>query len=293
MWCITKVFFIFMKYTDDINIFKLNKDFTAEIDITGTFGHIYHYPQRMNGCLFILCLRGECDITIHLSEHKIQKNDIVTILPETFVHVHRQSPDCRLYLAGFNKELLNGINFFNSTKNYLSALIDTPVTPLRPETSELFQDYFMLLIKMKHIEAKPNKDLLSSMLLTILHGVGNIHQNTNVTTRAFNRGEEIVKRLVQYIIKHYTQERSVAFYADLLHISPQHLSTTVNKITGKTVTDIIAKLVITDAEAKLKSTDFTIQEIAYSLNFPDISFFGKYFKRYTGMSPKQYRENVE
>lgn len=86
---------------------------------------------------------------------------------------------------------------------------------------------------MKHIEAKPNKDLLSSMLLTILHGVGNIHQNTNVTTRAFNRGEEIVKRLVQYIIKHYTQERSVAFYADLLHISPQHLSTTVNKITGK------------------------------------------------------------
>ena len=74
-------------------------------------------------------------------------------------------------------------------------------------------------------------------------------------------------------------------------ISPQHLSTTVNKITGKTVTDIIAKLVITDAEAKLKSTDLTIQEIAYSLNFPDISFFGKYFKRYTGMSPKQYREN--
>lgn len=131
---------------------------------------------------------------------------------------------------------------------------------------------------MKRMGAKPNKELISTMLLTILHGVGSIHQNTNVTTRTFNRGEEIVKRLVQYIIKHYTKERSVAFYADLLHISPQHLSTTVNKITGKTVTDIIAKLVITDAEAKLKSTDFTIQEIAYSLNFPDISFFGKYFK---------------
>ena len=107
-------------------------------------------------------------------------------------------------------------------------------------------------------------------------------------TYTLSRGASSVKRLVQYIIKHYTKERSVAFYADLLHISPQHLSTTVNKITGKTVTDIIAKLVITDAEAKLKSTDLTIQEIAYSLNFPDISFFGKYFKRYTGMSPKQY-----
>ena len=118
--------------------------------------------------------------------------------------------------------------------NYLSALIDTPIIPLRPEITELFQDYFMLLIKMKRMGAKPNKDLISTMLLTILHGVGSIHQNTNVTTRTFNRGEEIVKRLVQYIIKHYTKERSVAFYADLLHISPQHLSTTVNKITGKT-----------------------------------------------------------
>lgn len=281
-----------MKYIDDINLFKSNKDFVAEIDMTGSLGRIYHYPQRMEGCLFLLCLRGECDITIHLSEHKIQKNDIVTILPETFVHVHRQSPDCRLYLIGFNKELLNGINLFNSTMNYLSALIDTPIIPLRPEITELFQDYFRLLIKMKRMGAKPNKELISTMLLTILHGVGSIHQNTNVTTRTFNRGGEIVKRLVQYIIKHYTKERSVAFYADLLHISPQHLSTTVNKITGKTVTDIIAKLVITDAEAKLKSTDFTIQEIAYSLNFPDISFFGKYFKRYTGMSPKQYREST-
>ena len=84
-----------MKYTDDINIFKLNKDFTAEIDITGTFGHIYHYPQRMNGCLFILCLRGECDITIHLSEHKIQKK--TTLLPYYPKHLFMfigKSPDC-------------------------------------------------------------------------------------------------------------------------------------------------------------------------------------------------------
>ena len=52
-----------MKYIDDINLFKSNKDFVAEIDMTGSLGRIYHYPQRMEGCLFLLCLRGECDIT--------------------------------------------------------------------------------------------------------------------------------------------------------------------------------------------------------------------------------------
>lgn len=283
-----------MNHIEDINFLKPKKDFIAEIDITGSLGRLYHYPQRINGCLFILCLRGECEMSIHLAEHKIQANNIVTILPETFIHVHRQSPDCQLYIVGFNKELLNSANFFSSTMNYLSSLIESPVVSLQPETADLFKDYFMLLIKMGRMETiNPNKELTSTMLLTILHGVGSIHQNISVSKRMFNRGEEIVKRLVQYVIKHYNKERSVAFYADLLHISPQHLSTTVNKVAGKTVTDIIAKLVVTDAQAKLKSTDLTIQEIAYSLNFPDISFFGKYFKRYTGMSPKQYREMQE
>lgn len=283
-----------MNHIEDINFLKPKKDFIAEIDITGSLGHLYHYPQRINGCLFILCMRGECEMSIHLAEHKIQANNIVTILPETFIHVHRQSPDCQLYIVGFNKELLNSANFFSSTMNYLSSLIESPVVSLQPETADLFKDYFMLLIKMGRMETiNPNKELTSTMLLTILHGVGSIHQNISVSKRMFNRGEEIVKRLVQYVIKHYSKERSVAFYADLLHISPQHLSTTVNKVAGKTVTDIIAKLVVTDAQAKLKSTDLTIQEIAYSLNFPDISFFGKYFKRYTGMSPKQYREMQE
>jgi AraC-like DNA-binding protein len=46
-----------------------------------------------------------------------------------------------------------------------------------------------------------------------------------------------------------------------------------------------------DAKSKLKSTDMTIQEISYSLNFPNASFFGKYFKRHVGMTPLEFRES--
>ena len=105
----------------------------------------------------------------------------------------------------------------------------------------------------------------------------------------YNRNQEIVKELVRIIVQYYKTERNVSFYAEKLHLSPQHLSTTVKKVTGKTVTDILSSFIIRDAQAKLRSTDMTVQEIAYSLNFSDNSFFGKYFKRYTGMSPKQYR----
>lgn len=115
--------------------------------------------------------------------------------------------------------------------------------------------------------------------------------NTPGKTNHYNRNQEIVKELVRYIIQYYKKERNVAFYADKMHLSPQHLSTTVKKVTNKTLTDLISSFIIRDAQAKLRSTEMTIQEIAYSLNFSDISFFGKYFKRYTGMSPKQYRNS--
>ena len=65
----------------------------------------------------------------------------------------------------------------------------------------------------------------------------------------------------------------------------------MKQVTGKNLLDIIAGVVLMDVKAKLKSTDMTVQEIAYSLNFPSASFFGKYFKRYMGISPLEYRNS--
>ena len=55
--------------------------------------------------------------------------------------------------------------------------------------------------------------------------------------------------------------------------------------------EIISRMVIMDAKSQLKSTNLSIQEISDSLNFANMSFFGKYFKRYVGMSPLDYRNN--
>ena len=104
-----------------------------------------------------------------------------------------------------------------------------------------------------------------------------------------NRKKEICRELIHVITENYKNERRAQFYADKLGISLQHLSTTVRQVTGKSVLDTIAYIVIMDAKAKLKGTNMTIQEIAYSLNFPSASFFGKYFRRYVGMTPLEFR----
>jgi AraC-like DNA-binding protein len=99
----------------------------------------------------------------------------------------------------------------------------------------------------------------------------------------------VVERFMELVQEHYREERLIGFYADKLCITPKYLSKLVKDNTGRSAGEWIENHVILEARAMLQSSDMTIQQIAASLNFPNQSFFGKYFKRATGLSPKQYR----
>lgn len=216
------------------------------------------------------------------------------IFPGQFFSITDASSDCRFAFAGFDRKLAENPMLFTRAIKYAPLLFERPVIKLEDNAFSVFIDYFKVLIKASKLDDFLQGEQAQTICVQFIMAVGNLSkQNKGVDNKVhYNRNEEIVKDLVKIIIDNYKTERSISFYADKMHLSPQHLSTTIKKTTGKTLTDIISSFVIRDAQAKLKSTELTIQEIAYSLNFPDISFFGKYFKRYTGMSPKQFR-NME
>jgi len=88
---------------------------------------------------------------------------------------------------------------------------------------------------------------------------------------------------------HYKEERSLEFYADKLCLTCKYISKVIKETSGKTANDIIDEHVALEVKALLKSTNMTIDQISETLNFPSQSFFGKYFKRITGISPKEYK----
>lgn len=283
-----------MKRINSLESIPENIDILTGIDIIGNIKRLFRIPVQMPGCLFLLCIRGNCSITIHLNKYELKKNSIAIIFPHQFVQVMEGSKDCRFIFVGFSKELIQSPPLFSRMIEYTPSIFEEPVIELSPEIANIFYEYFKVLIKAIRLPSSFIKneqaDLICSQLVM---GLGNIYKQGESNERPrYNRNQEIVKELIRVVIQNYKSERNISFYAEKMHLSPQHLSTTIKKTTGKTLTDIISTFVIRDAQAKLRSTELTIQEIAYSLNFPDISFFGKYFKRYTGMSPKQYR-NME
>lgn len=102
--------------------------------------------------------------------------------------------------------------------------------------------------------------------------------------------DALYARFMDLLFVHHRWERSVAFYASKLCITSKYLTTVVKAASGKTPTEWIREETIREIEHMLCHTQTSIKEIAYQLNFPNLSFFGKYFKAQKGMSPKRYRE---
>ena len=140
--------------------------------------------------------------------------------------------------------------------------------------------------------ATENPEVLKYILLALLSHLKEYYRQQPSPIESIpNRSEALCKEFNNLVLQHYAKERTIGFYANQLNITPTHLSNTVKKVMDKTVMDIISEVVVTDAKAQLKSTNLSINEISESLNFPNVSFFGKYFKRLVGMSPLQYRNS--
>ena len=279
-----------MTHIEKLNYIPQNIDLTAGIDVTGNFKHLFKTPSKVPGYLFLLCFQGTCSITVHLTQYTMKKGTLLILLPDLYFQVLEQSDDCKFIFAGFATELVRSSSLFSKSIEYTPFIFEKPVLQLEKKGYELMYSYIRIIIKAKYIYNNVITQEQAALTFTqLILGLGNLIKNGKSVNQQYNRNQEIVKELVRTVVMNYQTERNVSFYAEKMHLSPQHLSTTIKKITGKTLTDIISSFIINDAKAKLKSTEMTIQEIAYSLNFPDISFFGKYFKRYTGMSPKQYR----
>lgn len=267
-------------------------DMIAWTDVTEDILNIYKQSCRLKACIFALCTEGSITVSINLMDTEVRQGDFIILLPGTIIQFYGQKEKVRICFAGFSEHCLNGINIIQSIMSSYSKIIESPVLHLNDTIVSYFRDYFALLANVSTGPYLPQTRMAQNVLEMLLYGVNELYSHRpEQQNKPMSRKEEICREFVQLVIENYTVERRAQFYADKLNISLQHLSTTIKQVTGKNVLDLIAHVVIIDIKAKLKSTDMTVQEIAYSLNFPSPSFFGKYFKRHMGMSPQEYRNS--
>ena len=274
----------------------ITEDFVigSNADIDNSILSLYtQYPCRLKAEIFVLCMGGSLEATINLTDYTIRENDFITLSPGSIIQINKIEGKLKLYFMVFSSKFIEGISKTKSIIDLIYITKNHPILSLPKEFACIYEEFFTLMMKIYYKEPSPyNPEILKCMLLSILYRLSDMYHERPIRSEtALSRSEEICKTFSHLVIQHYTTERNILYYAKQMNITPTHLSNTVKHVTGKTVMDIISEVVIVDAKAQLKSTNIPIHEISDSLNFPNVSFFGKYFKRLTGMSPQQYRNS--
>ena len=256
----------------------------------------FKFHFRSDFLTVLLIAKGELTFSLNLEEYTAKQNSLVIVAPNSIKKVVAVSKDT----------IVSGVNF---TIDFLAAIgIPQNAIELLDYFSSQFSPYWkldkkdaasvQLLIKQLNQKVSSlnehvyGKELLYHTFYIFLYEVYGLSKKYAVPFHHHvTRKENLVKNFTQLVQKQFRSQRNVSIYAEQLNITPKYLTETVKEITGKTAGEIIDDFVLLEAKLLLDNPALSIAEIADELHFSDQSFFGKYFKRHTGMSPKEYRHS--
>lgn len=268
----------------------LRQDFFLMQNVPAFMVKAVRNPVKFSAFTSIFITKGNCKAEINLIQREIKAPAIVNIHAGQIVLPSEISEDFQASFMVYSKKMVDSIA---STIKDLSVFSMTgihSVLPLEEKDVALFEKFHADINEI--INDSTNKYRFESILFTTsaffyAHAINYFERLLLVRRESTkNRITDLFLRLVH---QYYRKERFLDFYAAQLDITPKHLSRTVKAQTGISAVEWINRHIILEAKVMLRSSNLNIQQISDELHFPSQSFFGKYFKKATGVSPKEYR----
>ena len=243
-------------------------------------------PIKLSPATITVCTVGRCKLRINLREYEVVSPMLVSVMPGQIIETLDASPNFEAYSIALSKRFIDMINIPGWQTTYLD-IYSNPTIALSSEQLKGFCIFFNTLHRAASNTDNPFRLQIVENLIRVFYYGGIDTESCIERPSVYKNG--VVRHFMELVQEHHQRERLIGFYADQLCITPKYLSKLVKENTGRSAGEWIESYVILEARAMLQSPNMSIQQIATALNFPNQSFFGKYFKRVTGMSPKQYR----
>lgn len=255
--------------------------------------------STFNSCGLVLCKKGTVKVDSEHKHYDLQPSDFFVYMPSSSAKIIDQDDDfegiiVEAYLD-YTLPLINRI----ITTGCLICIRQRPIVTLNQEQYKILIYHINYLISnIKETERQsslnPCDILRGELINSTAHSLINeilLFYFTNQTSLEVQetKNDIVFQNFIISIYRNYQKERDVAFYAREQNMNPRYFSTVIKKNSGQNARSWITRMVIADARQKLSRSDLSIKEISFLLNFPSQTFFGKYFKLYTGMSPREFR----
>ena len=251
------------------------------------------FPCKIKCGVYALMVRGEAKATINITDYEFHQNDLLLLEPGSFLLIHQFSEDALVYYVLFSSSFLEK-NTFSTHMSLTSMQMTNPILHLPDDIASVAKHVVDTLVEASNCQPSqlsPNKMLhIFNLLQTSFAEL--TRELLHTDTRPMDRKNEIYQEYNQLVMKHYHEWHHVSQYAEAMHLTLPHLSSTIKQASDKTAGDLITDAILTDAKAQLRLTTLQIKEIAISLGFENVAFFNRFFKSHTGLTPKAYRMAV-
>ncbi len=237
----------------------------------------------------IVVVQGTLNIRVNSTDLKIHSNEYLTIMPCTTYQL--QDSHCLYFVYATQSYLINALYHQMGMPRDINTHCFTfhhhhfsheQATILKNVYNRVKREHNRKNFFMKEFAIRAMMMTYYSQLYTFLA------DNPEINYSKDTRQEKLFKEFLDILDVNYTKERSVNFYANSLKITPKYLSATTTAMAGISASRIIDDYVSFQIKQKLYTNSQSIKEISQELNFQSQSFFGRYFKRITGMSPREY-----
>lgn len=258
--------------------------------------------STFNKCGIFYCQRGSVKVSLEGCHYHIKPGDVYIYMASTLVHLLHKSEDAEgimvevdfYYILPIVNKVINVESQLFMRKNPCVSLSGEQCAHFEYLLNNLWdrinaEDCQKENVQYQHLKL----ELIKSMGQTICYEILNMYFTNQPLQPLQQRKKDVVfQNFMLSLFRFYRKERDVSFYARMQHITPRYFSAIIKEKTGDSALQWIVRMVITEAKQLLEESDLSIKEIADQLNFPTQSFFGKYFKQYVGVSPKEYRNNT-
>ena len=248
-------------------------------------------PQVLTYGAILICRKGKAMLNVNYKDWELYEGAVITLFPNDVVEL-KVDEDFEVEILKYNPSLLREASLQLEQTVY-SSLREDRCRQDPPVVTNIINGMFGLLkVYFDQSECTCISQLVLCQLKAFFIGFHEyLQRNPQYRPDEVKsyRVRELFNRFMMLLEKDYKISRDVNYYAEKMSISSKYLTNIVNQVTGHTPKTIIDQYVILQLKLHLKRSTQSIKEMAWEFHFADVSFFCRYFKKHTGLTPQQIR----